>query len=93
MTLTIPTVLWVALAAAVLLLAGYRKFLARNEDDLVHIAEGEASMISEQTVLAHKLEVIDRWGKILTVAALVYGLILAAIFLYRVWLEQATIPQ
>ena len=93
MSLAIPTLLWVALAFAVLLLAGYRKFLARNEDDLVHIAEGEAGMISEQVVMAHKLEVIDRWGKILTVASLVYGLLLSAAFLYKVWLEQGTITQ
>jgi hypothetical protein len=35
--------------------------------------------------LAHRLESIDRWGKTLTVVVAVYGVALAAIYLYQVW--------
>jgi len=35
--------------------------------------------------LAHRLEMIDKWGKMLTVVVAVYGLALGAIYLYQAW--------
>jgi hypothetical protein len=33
-------------------------------------------------VVAHREEILDKWGKILTVVAIVYGLVIAVVYLY-----------
>ena len=78
-------VLWMALALVVIGLIAYRKWIAKDEDDSLHIADSEMGMVSRQVVVANKLEVVDRWGKALTVVALVYGLAVAAIYLLQNW--------
>jgi len=80
-------VLWCALAVVTAGLALYRKFVSNKEDDMVHIAAGEEKLIPKQVELAHKMDAIDKWGKTLTVATAVFGLLLAAAYLYRGWVE------
>lgn len=75
-----------ALAIVVLALAIYRRSIASKGDELIHVAHGEA-MVPQQEAMAQKLIVVDRWGKILTVLAVLYGLGLAAAYLYKGWLE------
>jgi hypothetical protein len=86
MTHLIPYVsLWVLLAAVVLGLALYRKFVSAHEEDrYVHISEGEARLIPHQVAVNHKIGVIDRCGEILTVVTLFAGIVLAVIYLYVV---------
>jgi len=72
----------IAMAAVVLVLAIYRKVVSRNEDDLVHLAEGSDPLIANQRKTEHSLSVIDRAGKILTAATILYGVALAASYLY-----------
>jgi hypothetical protein len=80
--MSVSLVVLIAMAATVLILAAYRKVVARNEDDLVHLADGADSLIANQRKTEHSLTLIDRAGKILTVATVVYGLALVANFLY-----------
>jgi ABC-type transport system involved in cytochrome c biogenesis permease subunit len=75
---------WIALALVVIGLMIWRKVVASHEDDNLHVLESGAA---EQTVVAHKLDQIDKWGKILTVIAVVYGIILGAAFAYQAWIE------
>jgi hypothetical protein len=77
---------WVALASVVLALAIYRHMVARREDDFLHVRESEDNLVVAQGTIAHKLEVIDRWGKLLTVVALVWGLALGGYYVYLSWL-------
>jgi hypothetical protein len=71
------------LAAFVLVLALYRKFVSAHEEDrYVHISEGEARYVPHQVAVNHKLEMIDRWGEALTIATLLVGLGLAGVYLY-----------
>lgn len=72
----------IAMTAVILLLAVYRKVVARNEDDLVHLAEGSDPLIANQKKTEHSLSTIDRVGKILTAATVLYGVALAANYLY-----------
>lgn len=44
---------------------------------------GEENLPALQTEVAHKLEVVDRWGKALTVLLVVYGL--AFVVARQVW--------
>ena len=71
------------LAASVLVLIVWRKIVARNEDDQLARAATEA--VPQQAVVAHKLEVIDKWGKIVTAVTVVFGVLIAALFVYQTW--------
>ncbi len=75
-------IFWGVLAIIVVFLIFYRKSVSSHEDDSIHL---EGSMPTEQAALGHKLAAIDRWGKTLTVVVAVYGIALAAIYLYQVW--------
>jgi hypothetical protein len=75
-------VFWGALAIVVVFLIIYRKSVSSHEDDSIHL---EGTMPTEQVALAHRLASIDRWGKMLTIVAAVYGVALAAIYLYQIW--------
>ena len=55
-----------------------------QEEETLHLSDPAEA--NHQAVIAHKLEWIDKWGKLLTVIALVYGVLLAAAYTYRVWL-------
>jgi hypothetical protein len=74
---------WSLLAAVVIGLIIYRWTISSHEDDTLHVLDKTAT--TQQKTVAHKLEVIDKWGKILTVIALLYGLVVAAVYFFNVW--------
>jgi hypothetical protein len=82
------TVVWALLAIVVLGLIVYRKLVSLKEEETLHLAD--ATEANHQAVIAHKLDWIDKWGKLLTVVALVYGLLLAAAYTYHVWLTMSS---
>ncbi|MGA3074444.1 MAG: hypothetical protein ABSG56_12195 [Bryobacteraceae bacterium] len=75
-------IFWGVLAIVVVFLIIYRKQIASHEDDSIHL---EGSVPTQQVALAHRLASIDKWGKTLTIVVAVYGVALAAIYLYQVW--------
>ena len=78
-------VLWMVLAVAVIGLILYRAWIARSEDDSLHVNEREIGLVSQQAATAQKLEAVDRWGKALTVVVLLFGLAVAAGYVYQGW--------
>jgi len=85
--------LWIVWSILTLFIIGFalaRKFAARNEDDLVHLSGGAERAISQQVEVAQKLEWFDHWGKTLTIANGVFGLVLVAIMLYSAWQDSLT---
>ena len=78
---------WAVLATIVLALAIYRYFVARNEVDCIHVGVPNTS---NQQALAQKLDVIDRWGKLLTIVVAVYALVIGALFMYGEWIATST---
>ena len=78
---------WIVMACGVVALAIYRKTISSHEDDTLHVSALSNINVSHQADVAHRLEVIDRWGKLLTVIAAVYGLALAALYTYQMWVE------
>ena len=88
LTLTPFVVLWGVLAASVLVLLVWRKAVGRNEDDTLHVLHGEA--LPQQAAVAHKLDVIDRWGKTLTIVTVAYGALIAGLFVYQTWVQTTT---
>ena len=78
--------IWAVVAVTVLALALYRKILTfHGDDEFIHLTEGEQTMIPQQVALGHKLALIDRWGKALTVFTAAYGVGLVGIILYEAW--------
>lgn len=81
----IPLVVsWAVLATAVLALAFYRRAVASKEDDVLHVNHDVGT---QQVTIAKKLEVIDKWGKILTIVAAVYGVMILGLFMYDGWMN------
>lgn len=78
---------WIVLAALIVGMALYRNFVARNEDDVLHLASGTDRAVREQASLAERLSAIDRWGKSLTLFEAVFGLALLTAWFYRAWLD------
>ncbi len=83
------TVVWVVLAVVVAVMAGYRKTISVQEDETLHIGSPSENM--HQVQVAHKLDVIDKWGKLLTVVAAVYGLLLALAYTYQTWVRASNL--
>ena len=82
--------LWVALGLAVVGMAFYRKFVSRNEDDMLHLSAGSERAVRQQAELAGQLSWIDRWGKSLTVFEVLFGIALGSVWLYRAWIESSS---
>ena len=79
-------VLETLLAVTVLALFIWRLMVARGEDDFLHFQHGTAA-VPQQEAVAHKLDCIDKWGKILTVVTVVFGLIIGAAYLYQSFVQ------
>ena len=86
--LTPLIVLWGVLAFSVLILIVWRKSVARNEDDHLHVLHTEG--VPQQALVAQKLEQIDKWGKIVTAVTVAFGVLIAAIFVYQTWVQTST---
>jgi len=80
--------LWALLAVSVIVLIVWRKTVARNEDDQLHVLQTAA--VTQQAEVAHKLEVIDKWGKIVTAVTVAYGALIAGLFIYQTWMQTST---
>jgi hypothetical protein len=76
----------ILLAAVVIAMIAWRKAVARGEDDTLHVLQGDA--LPNQVAVAHKLDVIDKWGKTLTVIAVVFGVIVAVAYIYQAWVQR-----
>jgi hypothetical protein len=91
MLMTVVTSIWVVLFLGVATLAGVRKWVAREEDDTLHLGQPDGSVMKRQNTLAGTLERVDKWGKLLTVVMVIYGLALLGRIVYQAWLESGMI--
>ena len=82
-------VLETLLAVAVLALFIWRKTVSSKEDDNIHVLHGEAA-VPQQEAIAHKLDVIDKWGKIVTAVTVVFGLLLGAAYMWEGFVKPNT---
>jgi len=76
---------WAVLALVVIVLIVYRSKIAGQEDEGLHVLDSDVAKVPAQLAIAKKLEAIDRWGKLLTVIAILYGLALGGLYLYSLW--------
>jgi hypothetical protein len=84
-TLTIQVVIWVVIGIALASLALYRKYISAAESDILHLRDSESTQISGQKEFANRLDSLDRWGKILMIVLIVYGLVVGCEYLVVAW--------
>jgi uncharacterized membrane protein len=77
--------LWLLVIAAVIVVAFRRRSVALQEDPALHLGTAHEGTAAHQIAVAKKLEQIDKWMKLLTVIAVVFGVLLAAAALYKGW--------
>jgi hypothetical protein len=87
--MNIDLIVGMILTLVVISLLVWRFSLAKQEDDSVHLVHG-TSAIPRQATIAHRLEAIDKWGKLITVVTVVYLIIIGSIYLYRYWVYTST---
>jgi hypothetical protein len=80
--MSISMMVLILLILATCAMAAYRKFVTRDEDDLVHLGEGSMQHAAKQVALARTLEQLDKFTKILITVTVVYGLGLGAMLIY-----------
>jgi hypothetical protein len=73
---------WVVLAGVVGLLALYRKLLSDGHYNVLHLRRSELPLVPREMAYGWRLDRIDRWGKILTWVASIYGFALLLYYLY-----------
>ena len=71
--------------AALVAVAFWRRSVAVQEDPALHLGASHAGTAAQQVAVARKLAQVDKWMKILTVTAVVLGLLLGAAALYKAW--------
>lgn len=81
-------ILWGVMAISVLVLLVWRKSVSRHEDDQLHVLN--TAGVANQAEVAHKLEVIDKWGKIVTAVTVAFGVLIAALFIYQTFAQSTT---
>jgi hypothetical protein len=77
--------IWGVAIAGLMCLLLYRKFLEQYEDDFLHITHADVQSLRQQATTSHKLDVLDRWVRVILLIVITYGACLAAAYLYRVW--------
>lgn len=78
-------ILWAMATTGVLVLFVWRVMVAKDETPGIHVAVTDQQMpeVDKEVKLAHKLDVIDRWGKVLTVVSAVLVLVMGGAWFYN----------
>jgi len=77
--------LWLVVIAALVVVCFWRRSVAVQEDPALHLGAAHAGSAGQQVAVAKRLGQIDKWVKLLSVTAVVFGLLLGAAYLYKGW--------
>jgi hypothetical protein len=83
---------WAAIFLAYMSVAILRWNLGKQEDDHLHVLDSE-QLITTQTTIAHRLDVLDRWKTALLILTVVSALAICALQIWRVWQESGSTAQ
>ena len=73
----------IAMSVATAAVAAYRKLVARDEDDFLHVSDPTGELIAHQRTTDQALRRIDRVGIGMTIATVTYAITMVALFLYN----------
>ena len=68
----------IVLVAASIAAVGYRKFITREEDDLIHVGEGSVQLTAKQQEMAKTIERLDLVVKGVIAVTVIYALAIGA---------------
>lgn len=80
--MSIPVVLLIVLAAALIVAYAYRRVIAGSTDELVHLSDASDQAISKQQATDQKLRQLDRVVVTLALVVVIYGLALGGFQIY-----------
>ena len=83
---------WAALGLVVGSLALYRLRVGAHQDNILHLNQAQAGITSAQLQIWRRIHTVDKWGILLTVVLVVYGLVLGGIYLHGQWIRPYQIP-
>jgi hypothetical protein len=87
MNVTVHLIVCGVLALSVIALFLYRHWLENQDDPYIHLHNDahDSSIITTQTSMAKRLEVIDKAKNGLLIAVILYALAIAAMAIYSAW--------
>jgi len=83
-------VLGALLTLSVIVMIIWRQAVARSEDSTIHVLS-DANAVPQQVSVAARLDVIDRWGKLLTIVTVLYVVIVGSLFVYQQWVRASNL--
>lgn len=83
--------IWAVLTLFVLALAGYWNLVAYRDDQTLDVMENDPQVIEAQKLAIKKIRTIEFYGQSLTVLTVAYGLVIAFVYFYHIWLESTKI--
>lgn len=84
---------WIVLALVVAVLAVYRLRVGAHEDITLHLEEGGGPASAVRVETSRRIRLIEVWGKALTIVGVLYGIILAGLYLYHLYVAGAQLPK
>ena len=90
MMMELLVALWATICAAFATVAVMRGIIGRREDDHLHFADSEQQLVTVQSGVAHKLDVLDRWRAVLLALTVVLAIVIGALHFYTVWRSTGT---
>jgi hypothetical protein len=82
---------WAAIFVAYGSIAFMRWNLGKQEDDHLHVLDSE-QLITTQTTIAHKLDVLDRWKTALLILTIVSAVAIGAMQVWNMWQQSSNTP-
>jgi len=85
-------IVFCVLVVSVLILGTMRKLIGRQEEELLlHV--GDPDIVEKKSYLVHRVDLIEKWGKTLTVVTLAYGILVLVYYLWLGWQQGARVIQ
>jgi hypothetical protein len=78
-----------ALLLACIAVSIVRWSIGHKEDDQLHVLDSDKDLVPVQAALAHKLDVVDRWRRVLITGAVIVGVALIIMHAYSVWQQNS----
>lgn len=82
---------WAILTLIVIGLALYKKRLDGHLDERIHVDVAEEGVLKEQLAETQRSELVEKWGKALTVVVFLYGLGIVGMLAYHQWVISSSV--
>ena len=87
MNVTLHLSVWGALVVITTAIALYRRWLENHDDHYIHLHNDalDSRIINSQTVMARRIDILDKLTKVLIAVIILYALAVGGISTYMAW--------